>query len=695
MHISEEFVPSESPRQNFSVGGSTDSTCQFFKHSDLINPQNYKKKIRKKALVNELNLINFREGYLYAHFHHHIYDEDILVKVYPDSCSGSELICRISEEDMHIYEADSYQLLNLLIDKGRSAILIPSPMLETKNGKMKFLLAEESYYLQNRQHKRYKCSDVKATITQNSLSANCELIDFGPESLKFRNMSEDLFLEKWFNPDVWINVLIQRNGQNLFSGICECVRSDINNQYQEIVLKPINNNINRFEKKLLRSPRQVIKPTPRIVFKHPFMDKIIQRNIVNISTSGFSVIDDPDDSVFIAGMIIPELRLQFAGNLNLNCIAQVIYQRNEEQGNHIGLAILDIDINNYSRLTDIVSQCQDSASQVCSELDLDSLWEFFFKTGFIYPNKYRLIKSHKNEFKDLFKTIYGKDSELAKYFIYQKNGQIQGHASMVRAYDRAWMFQHHAALKQGTMRIGFKVLLQVMQYLNDIARLPSCCLDHIFIYYRPTNRFPDRVFGDFTRYVQNPRISSLDLFTYLPYPTLSLGTKLHEGWKFRECSPSDLWQIKRFYKFHSGGLLFDILNLEAGSGENGRSVEKAYQNRGLLRTYKAFSLVYKDSIQALLIMEKSEKGLSLSELLNCVRIIILNPELKWDVLSTAVNKLINSYHSEKVPIMIYPHSYADQQKIPYEKHYQLFILNLKYSSKYFEYMRDRYKINFQ
>jgi len=560
---------------------------------------------------------------------------------------------------------------------------------------MKFLLDEDSYYLQNRKQKRYKCSGVKATITQNSLSVNCELIDFSSESLKFRNLSEDFFLEKWFNPDVWVNILIQRNGQNLLSGICQCVRYEINNDYQEIVLKPIYNNINRFEKRGPRSRRQEIRPTPRIVFKHPFMDKVIQRNIIDMSTSGFSVIDDPDDSVFIPGMIIPELSIQFAGNLNLNCIAQVIYQRDEEQGNHIGLAILDIDINNYSRLTDIVSQCQDSASQICCELDLDSLWEFFFKTGFIYPNKYRLIKSHKNEFKDLFKILYGKDSELAKYFIYQNNGQIHGHASMVRAYDRAWMFQHHAALRQGSMRIGFRVILQVMHYLNDIARLPSCCVDHIFIYYRPNNRFPDRVFGDFARYIQNPRISSLDLFTYLPYPTLSLGNQLPEGWKLRECHPADLWKAKRFYKCHSGGLLFDILNLEAGSEKNSRSVEEAYQNRGLLRTYKAFSLVYKDSMQALMIMEKSEKGLSLSELLNCVRIIIINPELKWDVLSRTINNLINSYHSEKVPIMIYPHTYADRQKIPYEKHYQLFITNLKYAFKYFEFMRDCYNIKFQ
>lgn len=668
---------------------------RFFKHVDLLHRRDQAKTVKKKALVNELNLINFQDGFLFAHCRHRFYDEDILVRIYPEPCSDVELTCRFLDDDFQPHLDEDYFFLNLLIDQGKAAILIPSPLINFENGKMVFKLPEEGYRLDDRRYRRYRCPKVKATLTQNSLSAKGELIDFCSSGLKFRKTGGDFFLDKWFNPNAWVNIQVEKQGHNLFSGICECVRCDITNQYQEVVLKPVDNTIIRFEKKRLRSARQVIRPTPKIAFQHPFTDKLIQRDIIDISTSGLSVEDDPENSVFIPGMVIPELHIQFAGSLQLDCVAQIIHQRNGDRENHVGLAILDTDITNYSRLTDIIFQYMDSASQICSQLDIDSLWEFFFKTGFIYPSKYRLIKSHKNEFKDLFKSIYGQGSELAKYFIYQKNGQIHGHASMVRAYDRAWMFQHHAALKQGGMRIGFKVLFQVMQYLNDIARLPSCCLDYIFIYYQPHNRFPDRVFGDFTRHIDNPRTSSLDQFTYLPYPTLSLGTQLPEKWTLRECSPFDLSNIRRFYNCHSGGLLFDIIDLEPGSERGRKSLEQIYQKYGLSRTYKAFSLVHKDSVQALLVMEKSEKGLSLSELLNSVKIIICNPALKWDILSTAVNQLINSYHSEKVPIMIYPHHYADQHNIPYEKHYQLFILNLKYSSEYFEYMKDRYKVSLQ
>ncbi|MBW1912508.1 MAG: pilus assembly protein PilZ, partial [Deltaproteobacteria bacterium] len=94
---------------------------------------------------------------------------------------------------------------------------------------------------------------------------------------------------------------------------------------------------------------------------------------------------------------------------------------------------------------------------------------------------------------------------------------------MVRAYQKAWLLQHHAARAMDSKRTGFIVLKQIMHYLNDMYRLPSAKMDYVMCYFQPANKFPDRVFGGFARSLKNPRGCSMDLFAYLPYTGLSLG----------------------------------------------------------------------------------------------------------------------------------------------------------------------------
>jgi len=106
------------------------------------------------------------------------------------------------------------------------------------------------------------------------------------------------------------------------------------------------------------------------------------------------------------------------------------------------------------------------------------------------------------------------------------------------------------------------VLKQIMYYLNDMHRLPSAKTEYMVSYFRPENKFPDRVFGGFARDLENPRGCSMDLFYYLPYTSLSLSTKLPIRWSLQESSGRDLWELHRFYNHYSGGLLLDALDLE-------------------------------------------------------------------------------------------------------------------------------------
>jgi len=383
--------------------------------------------------------------------------------------------------------------------------------------------------------------------------------------------------------------------------------------------------------------------------------------------------------------------------LEIKCSAQVIYRSEEaEEGKGLrsGLAILNMDINAYSRLTYILTNAMDSHAYVSSDINMEALWEFFFESGFIYPTKYRFIQSHREDFKETYRKLYQENPEIARHFTYQKNGRIYGHISMVRAYEKAWMIHHHAATALENKRTGLMVLKQIMLYLNDMHRLPSAKMDYLMCYFRPENKFPDRVFGGFARELRDLRGCSLDEFSYLPYTSLSLGSELPDGWSLEESSELDLWELNRSYCHYSGGLLLEALGLGQESfGEE--SLEETFTRLGFLRQCRAYSLSRDGNLNAVLIVNRSDLGINLSELLNAIKIIITNPDdLPWDVLSTAIAKLTSFYHTERIPVLFFPFTYVEKQGVPYEKRYQLWILNAQYSYEYMEYMQRKFRMRY-
>jgi hypothetical protein len=416
----------------------------------------------------------------------------------------------------------------------------------------------------------------------------------------------------------------------------------------------------------------------------------------DISTSGLSVHENSGEGVLIPGMIIPDLSINFASKVQMNCTAQVIHRSEAKTDEtHCGLAILDMDINTHSLLTHILTKALDPHAHLSDEVDMDALWDFFFQSGFIYPTKYRLIQSHRDDFKKTYRKLYQENPEIAKHFTYQQNGRIRGHISMVRAYQRSWMIHHYAAQSVEKRRTGFMVLKQMMHYLNDMCRLPSAKMDYVMCYFRPENKFPKSVFGGFVKALDNKRGCSTDLFAYLPHTTLSLVTELPEGWTLKICSEEDLWALRSFYVHYSGGLLLEALGLDQkNSGEE--PLEVAYGKAGFRRKCEAYSLSCRNQLGAILILNQSDLGLNFSELLNGIKILVTHPEaLPWNVLSTAVGKLAAGYHMEKVPILFYPFEYVQANEIPYEKRYQLWTLNVRHGQDYLEFMQQKFKISYE
>ena len=682
--------------ENGVAGESGWLTPCLFQHYDLIHTKEFDKILDREALTNRLNYVNFNDGSIQVHFGHSKYEESILLRTYPEPCLGKELTCRWQDEEISGLHLANYEFLHLVINDGLFLLLVPAVLKEITGQCFTVQLPPLSYVLRQRQTRRYACRDIIAELSQSGFQATGELLDYSPVGFRIRVRPKSSCSFHWFNSDELATIHLFHDQQTIFSGPCRCIRQQNESQDREIVLVPADKKISRFKKKPIRNPRQKLPVSPYLVFDHPLLSKRIHLEVNDISPSGFSVYEKKDEGVLMSGMIIPGLTINFAGALKIECDAQVIYRLEEDEKNvRCGIAILDMDIKSYSRLNHILLNSLDPHLQVANEVDMDELWDFLFDAGFIYPKKYSLIQSHREDLKKTYKKLYDEVPEIARHFICQKNRRIYGHVSMVRAYERAWMIHHHAARTMGGKRAGLRVLMQVMHYLNSMCHLPSAKIDYVMCYYRPENKFPDRVFGGFARDLKNVQACSVDLFSFLPYTTFSLNSPLPDGWSLKKSSTLDLWELNRFYSYYSGGLLLSALGLNQ-ENPGDEPLEEIYGRLGFVRKRNMYSLTHRGELHAVLIVNQSDFGFNLSELLNSIKILVTNPEdLPWDILSSAISKLTPVYHMDRVPVLFYPFDYVKLKNVPYEKQYQAWVLNLQSGNEYLEYMDRKFRTGYQ
>jgi hypothetical protein len=667
---------------------------RFFQHVDLFRSFEAAKVIDQMKLINMIHHLHFTGSPLFVLLKHPVYQNSLLVKAHPEPCLGSQLTCRWDESYFQ-YKLESHHPLCLVIIYNPFMVTAPFSLLRSDNNSFTIQLPDKSYALNQRQSRRYPCRDVSAELMQSDFVARGELIDFSSSAFRIKASSEALKHNNWFNPDVPASIRLFSNEKTIYSESCRCVRCynehDIS---KEIVFATEAHHISRFPAKKIRNPRKHITPPLTAVFDHPFFKKRIQRDIFDISTTGFSIRDKPDDEVFTPGMMIPDLSILLAGIPIANCDARIIHRRMEEKNIQYGVAILDMDIRSYSRINHILGINADPKISVSSEVDMDALWEFFFQAGFIYPEKYGFCQAHREYFIETYRKLYQENPEIARHITYEKNGRIYGHLSMIRAYERTWLIHHHAAISIENKLAGFVVLRQMMLFLNGMYQLSSAQMDYVICYFRPENKFPNRVFGGFARDFNNHQACSLDLFRYLTLPAASSEKDFPKEWLLRESTPIDLWELEQFYKNNSGGLLLNILR----SGEfnpGDESLENVFQRLGFLRRWRTYSLICQDHLKAIFIVNQSDLAINMSSLLNCIKVLIIDPSgLPFELLSVAVSKLGSVYNLDKVTLVIYPASGIESTGISSKKQYQLWILDLRYLNQFMNYVQENFRMKY-
>lgn len=650
------------------------------------------RRVPLKQLVNKLNFINFQNGTILVNFRHARFQRPLALRAIPVPCTGEILECRWEQPAPLKHKLDAHVFENLIIPDNKKLLIVAPELLQISEKGLQLRLPSFGLEYVTRRIRRHDCEGIEVQFIQNSALFSGKLINFNAVSfcVELQALPPQTF--RWVTTELPATVSFFRLGEVLYSGECRILKgSGGTSSIGRFVLEPTSTSIQRFKPRIFRSTRHTLSPSPNLLCCHPLTGTTVDLKILDLSGSGFAVEEAEENALLLPGLILPEIELTFANSFRIRGKAQVIYRNVlEEDDRHrrvqCGLALLDMDIEEHVKLLGFLQQAKDGNTYVCNQVDLDSLWNFFFETGFIYPQKYAHIESNKDRLKDTYRKLYTESPDIARHFIYQDKGTIYGHMAMLRVHDRSWMIHHHAAGRGESNRAGLIVLSQISRYVNDIHNLYSAHLDYVFCYFRPDNKFPRRVFGGVAEFIDNQRACSVDAFAYFHFRRdLEQHWSLNGPWSLHKAGREDLQELESFYEFASGGLMIKTLDLSPDVADR-ESISREYQKLGFKKERHLYALKRGGTLVAILVISTSDVGLNMSDLTNCVKIIVLDPsQLPRETVNLLLSLISVKFEQQEIPVLVYPESYAKEQQLPQEKTYTLWALDLQYLDDYFKF----------
>ncbi len=657
-----------------------------------VQPQG--KRVRRRDLLNLLNFINFRGGTILASFRHPSNGEHITVSVCPLPCLDEVLECSWLHPGRVARAMAAYACEDFVISDGSTHIVVKAEVLRQDDSAIVFRIPECGYEKSSRKIDRHASVGIQARLVQEGMAFEGRLEDFNALSFRIKIDGEAAGSLPWLNASAPVSAFFSRDGVLLYSGECRVIRAVGSRKSRELVLSPSLSNIRRFKPKKYRSNRFVLSPAPTMRFIHPLTGDRVQLSVRDISGAGLGVEERVESSLLLPGLIIPELSVEIANRLVFSCRAQVLYRNlvNADHGGEsvrCGIVLLDMAVVDQARLSAILHQSADDRLIVCGNIDMDELWRLFFESGFIYPSKYKSILDHKEEFKRTYEKLYLESPSIARHFLVQDRGRLLGHMSMLRFYSNSWIIHHHSASRDGSGMAGVAVLDEIGRYGNEFFLHPSAHIDYLVCYYRRENRFPSRVFGNVVKDIADPKGSSIDAFAYFHLGPVDEGG---EGpFQLFPARAEEMVQLRRWYEKGSGGLLLEAMDLiEDGLDDEALSAE--FVSQGFKRERHIFCLKQDGRLLAILVLTLSDLGLNLSNLTNCLHVLVIDRErLRAETLFSGARSLLRQYGAEDIPVLAHPPEYLDARDIRYEKTYLLWALAMERADAYFDSLHNTFR----
>ena len=655
-------------------------------------PGSTQRRVTRRWLANALNRINFSDGKIVLTFQHSVQGSTIVVPVRPGSCLGSEFDCTwVRRPALGTSPAD-WHLRHFHLGDGLSQIEVSADVALWEEWGVRLTLPEAAFDISSRHAKRHLCRGVSARLAFGDADpVGGRLESSSSSSFSVRIKSTDA-AQPDPSPGEAAAVTLTRGATVIFAGRCTMIRSAAERGFLTVALRPPATRQADLTGKAstrYRFLRPRLTPLPLIVFRHPFTGRQVTLRALDVSGGGFSVEEEESRAQLLPGLLLPRVRIEFTSGFEFPCSARVIYNEpTAEGGLRSGLAIETMSLTNHTRLTSLLHLGEFRNSSLCTpHVDLEELWNFFFETGFIYPEKYEHIKDQKAHFMRLYRNLYTRTPRIARHIIYQERGAIHGHVAMFRWYPTTWLLHHHAALTSSHHKAGLVVMEHMLRYINEFHRLFPGLMRYIACYFRPSNRFAARTFGSAVQALKDPRICSRDSFASFHIDRRPASGNLPRGWSLALADAADRAALHLAYAGLSGGLMLHGLALREEDCVSDSSLSKEYARLGFQRDRQLFALHREGTCIAIIAANRSDLGLNLSDLTNGLQIFVLEPDvLPVRVLHGALAGLVHLYPPGTVPVLLYPRGYADAVGLAYDKAYDFSVLDIEHFGPYLQFM---------
>jgi len=655
--------------------------------------------LNHNQLINLINFKNFFEREVFLVFSHPRYKKLLLFPVQPAPVQNDRVDCLLANSHGTPAISRDSRLVCLLIDEGRSVVIAKPEDIQFEEDHLILKIPLKGIEVASRKNRRFFSPSIRAHLFQDGFRCRGRLNEFSIASLRTVIPEAEIPHWNWINTDKPLTIQLSGEaGEVVYSGKATLLKEWDQQRDRVVVLRLLENGFERVKKRELRTDRFKLSPPPNIVFQHPLFQKLVKLPVQDISITGFSVEEEEAENAnLIPGLILPEIKIEFPDLSCLKCRGQIVYRKQAQGAKfQFGFFILHISTEDHLRLSNLLNKTINQNVEMGGQIDVESLWSLFFRSGFIYPQKYQQILKNRQHLPEIYKNVYMDHPEIARHFIYRERGEIQGHIGMLRVYENAWLIHHYAADPEFRYKkVGLTLLYQLHRYINDSLNLSQSRMKYIICYFQSTNKFSNLIFGGAVRKIKNLSAISQDGLAFLNYPQYLRPEVLPDPWVIEKAEPEDMEKLAEFYQEYSGGLLLEALDLKP-SLVGVDTLGPYYARAGLYREREVLALRKNKNLYLVLSITRTNMGLNLSELTNSATMLILDHQhLPFDVFLKVLSWLGSHYPMQQMPIMIFPADYLKNNNFPYDRIYNLWVLNSGMADLYAQYLQNVFfKIKF-
>jgi hypothetical protein len=650
-----------------------------FQTQEALEPVEGSESISRKYLVNTLNYLNFNGNRVVVNLKSRVDGNEISLRALPEPCSG-DTVALVWSETPPKDIAVAYELINILVDRGSGVIAVQGQLISINRTGASVLLPLRCDSISRRRLERFGSTQVRAIVSCSDKKAAGDLQDFGGGCLKIRLTVGDAGSLMGAGDKASVGVILFKESTAVYVGAGHVARRTKNGEMVDFVVSLTVSE----EEMSLDGQQSKIGRDLVGVCHHPLCDRIVLLRLTMSSHNSFVVNEHPDHVSLFPGLIIPEFKLDFGAGDYARCTARI----NSGADGTWSFSIIDMPIPDQRKLFCFVENEAGMSSGVCAAIDPKAIVRFFFESGFIYPAKYVSLERARERLKEMLSHLYVDTPVIAQHFVQHEKGIVEAHIAMVRFYDRAWVVHHHTAV--GGTGAGSRVLAQIFRYIHSYGAFPSTGMDYVMTYYRPENRFPDKVLGGLSRSLKTPSLSSIDPFAYLHlfFKEREENNDIDTLWTLEPASREDLLELEAFYQRTSGGLTLKAFGLEAAAqGHQTVDLDAEFANAGLHRRKSVISLKYKGRLKAVAMSLDSDDGLNMSNLMKSIHVFVIDESnLHFEELVSQLNGLSHLYEEPEIPMLVFPHSYMSNQGMNLEKVYNLLIFDISVGKRFAEFV---------